>query len=107
VTLPPVESTQLAALLYTSGTTAGPKGVMHTHATLRRQNANYLMVLGAPVYTQTLVPVPLCHISGFSVLLLVAREAGGTVIILPRFEPAAVLRTIGENRITFRVGCRS
>src|ERR1041385_3357218 len=55
VTLSLVESTELAVLLYTSGTTAKPKGVMHSHATLRRQNANYLMLLGAAVYAQTLI----------------------------------------------------
>src|SRR6185295_5431001 len=89
----------LAVMLYTSGTTARPKGVMHSHATLRRQNANCLMLLGPMTYAQTLVALPLCHIAAFSFFLLVATEAAGTVTILPSFEPGAVLRTIGENRI--------
>ncbi|HWU54101.1 MAG TPA: AMP-binding protein [Rhizomicrobium sp.] len=99
--LPAVDDGQLAVLMYTSGTTAKPKGVMHSHATLRRQSENYLAVLGTDVYAQTLVSLPPCHMAAFSIFLLSATEAGGTVTILPRFEPGAVLRSIGENRITY------
>lgn len=102
--LPTGDDNQLAVLLYTSGTTAKPKGVMHSHATLKRQSANYLAVLGAAVYEQTLVSLPLCHIAAFSILLMSATAAGGTVTILPRFEPGAVLRSIAENHITFAGG---
>jgi long-chain acyl-CoA synthetase len=102
--LPTVDDNQLAVLLYTSGTTAKPKGVMHSHATLNRQSANYLAVLGPAVYEQTLVSLPLCHIAAFSLLLLSATAGGGTVTILPRFEPGAVLRSITEHRITFACG---
>jgi long-chain acyl-CoA synthetase len=91
----------LAALLYTSGTTSRPKGVMHTHATLGQQSANYLAVLGADVHAQTLVSLPMCHIAGFSLFLLTATAAGGTATLLPCFEPQAVLDTIERNRITY------
>lgn len=59
VPLPVVASGQLAVVLYTSGTTSRPKGVMHSHATLRRQSANYLEVLGADTYAQCLLSLPL------------------------------------------------
>ncbi len=99
-----VTDDQLAVVLYTSGTTSRPKGVMHSHATLLRQNANYLEVLGADTYAQTLISLPLCHIAALTICLLAGTEAGGTHTILPRFEPGAVLRSIGENRITFAGG---
>jgi long-chain acyl-CoA synthetase len=102
--LPTVADYALAALLYTSGTTARPKGVMHSHATLGQQNANYLAVLGADVHARTLISLPMCHIAGFSIFLLSATAAGGTITLLPRFEPEAVLRTIGQNRITYAGG---
>jgi long-chain acyl-CoA synthetase len=104
VPVPPVEPTQLAAVLYTSGTTARPKGVMHSHATLRQQSANYLAVFGASPYARSLISLPLCHISALSVFLLPATEAAGTLTILPRFEPEPMLRTIGANQITFAGG---
>jgi long-chain acyl-CoA synthetase len=104
VALPMVDDDQLAVLMYTSGTTAKPKGVMHSHATLKRQSENYLAVLGAAVHEQTLVSLPLCHIAAFSIFLMSATLAGGTVTLLPRFEPGAVLRSIAENRITYAGG---
>lgn len=101
---PDIALGQLATLLYTSGTTARPKGVMHSHATLLRQNANYFANNGRDIYEQTLVMLPLCHIGGLSVLLLPATEAGGTVTLLPAFEPRAVLRCMAENKITYAGG---
>jgi long-chain acyl-CoA synthetase len=99
--LPAVGEEQLAVIFYTSGTTARPKGVMHSHATLGRQSQNYLATLEAPAYAQTLIFLPLCHIAGFSVLLLPATASGGTVTVQPGFDPGAVLRAIAGNRITY------
>ena len=104
VALPAIAEDQLAVLLYTSGTTARPKGVMHSHTTLLRQSQNYLATLGAAVYAQCLIFLPLCHIAGFSILLLTTTAAAGTVTLQPRFEPGAALRAIGENKITYTGG---
>jgi len=104
IAFPEVGEEQLAVLLYTSGTTARPKGVMHSHATLRQQSENYLATLGTEVYAQTLISLPMCHIAAFSIWLLTATFAAGTITILPRFEPEAVLRAIAENGITYSGG---
>lgn len=104
VALPRVAEDQLAVLLYTSGTTARPKGVMHSHSTLGRQSQNYLATLGAAVYARCLVFLPLCHIAGFSLLMLTATAAAGTVILQPRFDPGAALAAISENKITYTGG---
>jgi len=103
-TLSAVAENQLAVLLYTSGTTARPKGVMHTHATLRRQSQNYLVTLGEAVFAQVLIFLPLCHIAGLSLLMLTTTAAAGTVTLQAGFDPAAALRAIGENRITYTGG---
>jgi long-chain acyl-CoA synthetase len=102
--LPDVGDEQLAALLYTSGTTARPKGVMHTHATLLHQNANYFQACGTEVYSQAVTFLPLCHIAGFSFSSLSTTQAGGTLWIIPRFDPETVLRTLAESRCTFSGG---
>jgi len=101
---PDVARDQLAVVMYTSGTTSWPKGVMHSHATLRRQSANYFEVLGAATYEQCLVSLPLCHCAALSICLLAATEIGGTITILRRFEPGAVLRAIPKYRATFAGG---
>lgn len=102
--LPAVADDALAVVMYTSGTTSRPKGVMHSHATLRRQNANYIAVLGADIYAECLVSLPLCHCAALSIWLLTATEIGGTLTILPRFEPGAMLRAIPKHKITFAGG---
>jgi long-chain acyl-CoA synthetase len=104
IQLPEVDNDDLAVLLYTSGTTARPKGVMHTHATLLRQSANYLETCGPDVYERSLVFVPLCHISGLSVLLLPTILAGGTCLIIRRFDPELVLRMLAQSRATMSGG---
>ena len=104
VSLPAVTNDQLAVILYTSGTTSRPKGVMHSHATLLRQNANYLEVLGAATYERCLLSLPLCHCAALGICLLPGTEVGGTLTILPCFEPGAVLHTIARDRITFAGG---
>ncbi|MBA2590351.1 MAG: AMP-binding protein [Alphaproteobacteria bacterium] len=104
VALPAVTNGQLAVILYTSGTTSRPKGVMHSHATLLRQNANYLEVLGVDAYERCLVSLPLCHIAALSIWLLAGTEAGGTMTLLSRFEPGAVVHAIARDRITFAGG---
>ena len=104
VDLPSVASDALAVVMYTSGTTSRPKGVIHSHATLRRQSANYFAVLGAITYAECLVSLPLCHCAALSICLLSATEIGGTITILPAFEPGAMLRAIPKYRITFAGG---
>jgi long-chain acyl-CoA synthetase len=104
VKLPAVTKDQLAVVLYTSGTTSRPKGVMHSHSTLLRQSQNYLDTLDAAVYKECLNFLPLCHIAGFSLLLLNTTAAFGTITLQRRFDPGAALAAIGENKITYTGG---
>ncbi len=90
-------------MVYTSGTTGMPKGVMLSHrslfgtSTLRRQAAVAWDDWGPD--DVTLVPIPLAHIAGFGML---ARTLffGGEVVIQPTFEPGAVLDAIAHQRVS-------
>ena len=91
--LPVVTDEQTAVVMYTSGTTARPKGVMHSHRTLV-ETTNLLgteFVNGDDVAVAML---PFVHAAGFDVLLLPAVKLGATVVTLPGFQPAAVLDAI-------------
>jgi fatty-acyl-CoA synthase len=89
----------LATLNYTGGTTGRPKGVVKTSA------ANALMTLAVmaefelPRRPSYLAVAPISHVTGTNVLPVLCR--GGTVHLLPRFEPEAVLATIARERINF------
>jgi acyl-CoA synthetase (AMP-forming)/AMP-acid ligase II len=100
-TLPVVDDHQVAALLYTSGTTARPKGVIHTHAGLRQQAENFFDALGKEVFERAVISLPLYHTSGFGALMLPVTQAGGSMWIVRRFEPEAVLSVIQASRATY------
>ncbi|HEX8070517.1 MAG TPA: 4-coumarate--CoA ligase family protein [Pyrinomonadaceae bacterium] len=91
----------LAALPYSSGTTGVAKGVMLTHHNLV---ANLCQIAGTTHVSEadTLICVlPLFHIYGLQVILGAGLRAGATIVLLPRYELADVLRVIETYRVTF------
>ncbi|MBP8305743.1 MAG: long-chain-fatty-acid--CoA ligase [Burkholderiaceae bacterium] len=89
----------VAALFYTSGSTGRPKGVMHTHANLVASAIAYAAAIGLDEGTVALVSSPMFHV-GAAGLAVPAMVSGGRVVVLPRFEPAQVLRLIEQERAT-------
>ncbi|MFJ2158081.1 long-chain fatty acid--CoA ligase [Streptomyces sp. NPDC087856] len=91
---------QLAGLFYTGGTTGFPKGVMLSHANLITAWTGSMATgyLGGPD-SLTLHVAPLFHLAGLAAwgtTLLI----GGSHVIIPAFEPVAVLKAIAEHRVT-------
>ena len=76
----------LALLMYTSGTTGKPKGVMLTQANLA---ANALAIAAEHALTaadRVLGVLPLYHINAFAVTMLAPLASGGSVVMAPRFS---------------------
>jgi fatty-acyl-CoA synthase len=99
---PEVGEDMIASLSYTGGTTGQPKGVMLPH---RVRVQNVMMTLSdwqLPTVMRTLLATPLSHSAGTMVVPTLLR--GGTVHVLERFEPGAVLHTIESQRITCMLG---
>jgi long-chain acyl-CoA synthetase len=96
--LHPCEDDALALLLYTSGTTGKPKGVMLTHGNLR-SNALSVAELSRPApQTMTLHVLPLSH--SFGVLCMNLEGVYGLrSAILPWFEPKRVFEMIHAFRV--------
>jgi acyl-CoA synthetase (AMP-forming)/AMP-acid ligase II len=97
--LPKIEENDPAVILYTSGTTAKPKGVVHTHYSLMHTVINQATTLQIDSSDISLVPLPICHIFGFG-CLITTTYIGGTVILLPRFEPGSFLDAIDKYHPT-------
>lgn len=103
-----VTLTTPAILLYTSGTTGTPKGVVLTHGNLGH-NAHWIAQtwfggLGwereATETPRVLAALPLCHNFGLNVTLDAALISGGTMVLLPRFSAVEALRALLDEQVT-------
>jgi fatty-acyl-CoA synthase len=100
--VPDPEST--ACLLYTSGTTGKPKGVMIPHRQLLANGYNTAINWGlreddiAPIFT------PLYHAGGVAVFLIPLFLLGGTIVLHRGFDAAEVWETIERERCTIVLG---
>ena len=84
----------LAAILYTSGTTGRSKGAMLTHRNLA---SNAVALVGAWGFTRgdvLLHALPIYHVHGLFVALHCALLSGGRVLWLPKFDAKEVLRLL-------------
>lgn len=97
--LPPVDPASVACIIYTSGSTAAPKGVLHSHETLL---AGYQPPGGDDVGA-ALMTFPAGHIA--SVLGLVRPlTAGGTAVIMDRWSPRRAVELIEAHRVLSSAG---
>ncbi|NNK79365.1 MAG: AMP-binding protein [Litoreibacter sp.] len=88
---------RVAALLYTTGTTSTPKGVMLTHANLC-WNARVSAKLRGMTPNDTVLGVlPGTHVFGFSSSFLSSLYAGSCIRFISRFSPDAVLDAFAEG----------
>jgi fatty-acyl-CoA synthase len=88
----------IIGLAYTGGTTGKPKGVMGTAAAIMTLTAIQLAEWEWPTNPRFLMCAPLSHAGGTFFTPVVVK--GGEMIVMGRFDPAEVLKTIEEQRIT-------
>ena len=94
-----------AVILYTSGTTGRPKGAELTHANLTRnaELAAHEMLSAGPGDVM-MGCLPLFHVFGLTAGLNATIVSGGTLTLLPRFDPGKALEIIGRDQVTIFEG---
>jgi acyl-CoA synthetase (AMP-forming)/AMP-acid ligase II len=96
-----VAGSDVACLMYTSGTTGRPKGAMLTHDNLLWHVINVLSTgRGLRETDRTVTVASMFHIGGLGVHTLPLLYIGGTNAILPVFDPENVLATTARERVT-------
>lgn len=96
---PAVASSDIAHLLYTSGTTGKPKGCLQSHRASAFAAANISSVMQGGCEDRGLLVMPVCHAGGKRFQMAIHWQAGA-LHMLPAFDAQQVLATIAEQGIT-------
>jgi acyl-CoA synthetase (AMP-forming)/AMP-acid ligase II len=94
-----VDDSDPTILMFTSGTTALPKGVVLSYLDLTSYVMNTMEPASEESSGVTLVSVPLYHIAGATAMMS-SIWGGRTLVLLPQFEPQAWLQTVQGERVT-------
>ena len=104
VTVSAARPSDLAAVLFTSGSTGGPKAALHTQRGLAYKAEVMAAAHQLTPADAILMPAPLAHVSGLLNAVLVAGAVPMRVHLMARWDPAAALDTIDAATITFMIG---
>jgi acyl-CoA synthetase (AMP-forming)/AMP-acid ligase II len=94
----------ISDLMFTSGTTGSPKGVVTTHGQSVRTFAQWRQIVGLAAGDRYLLVNPMFHTFGYKAGILTCLMAGATMIPVPVFDVAAVLERIAAERVTVLPG---
>jgi acyl-CoA synthetase (AMP-forming)/AMP-acid ligase II len=90
----------LFRLMYTSGTTERPKGVMHSYANFYWKCADHVVALGLSANDRLLIAGPLYHVGAFDLPGAAVLWVGGTLAILRDFSPEHALAAIAHGQLS-------
>ncbi len=104
--LPPLESLRaedVCLLMFTSGTTGKPKGVLHNHQTLLYETWSIInhFQLSRP---RVFMPSPMTHITGLLYGILLPILSNGSSVLQDRWNPTEAVQLIEEENCNFSVG---
>lgn len=103
-TLPAVDPDAVRMILYTSGTTSRPKGVLHTHNSIHAlicQIRDHWMIEPGDKF---LIPSPIAHIGGSIYTFECPLLLGTTAVLMDRWEPSRAVALIDAERCTHMAG---
>ena len=98
--LPGVAGERRAMMVYTSGTTGRPKGVVTTHANLASQVTSLIEAWGWVPDDRILLVLPLHHVHGIVNVVTCALWAGAACEMLPSFDAELVWDRLAAGRLT-------
>ncbi|MGB3771953.1 MAG: AMP-binding protein [Rhodococcus sp. (in: high G+C Gram-positive bacteria)] len=101
--LPTPSADDVCLLLYTSGTTADPKGALHSHNTLVYENMSMIDWFDLDDTDVVFNPSPVTHVTGVNCALVLPFLLGTTVVLQEIWDPDVALRHIVDEQCTFMI----
>ena len=98
-----VTETDLHRLMYSSGTTAHPKGVPISYGNFYWKTVAHVAEFGISAADRTALAGPMYHVGAFDLPGIGTWWVGGSLVILPRFDPAELLAAIAARAADQRV----
>jgi len=99
-----LDATSLSDLLFTSGTTGNPKGVLQTHGQTIRAFTSWADVVGLREGDRYLIINPFFHAFGYKAGIVACLVTGAVMVPLPVFDVPAAMAKIAEERISMIPG---
>jgi long-chain acyl-CoA synthetase len=104
---PQPSADDVAVLLYTSGTSGLPKGVMLTYGNLQSDSELVLSYVHLQSQHKFLGVIPLFHSFGILAMMIAPVTIGATIIYMARFSPVGALNAIREHKASLMFGTPS
>ncbi len=92
--------TDVAVILYTSGTTGHPKGALLTHLAIAHSALHYQACMRLQAEDRSALAVPASHVTGLVAIITAMWRVGGAVVVVPEFKAEAFVRLLARERIS-------
>ncbi len=92
--------TDVAVILYTSGTTGSPKGAMLTHLNIVHSAMHFEACMKLGPAERSALAVPASHVTGLIAVIASMWRAGGATVIVPEFKADSFIELLQRERIT-------
>ena len=94
---PNSRETDVAVILYTSGTTGNPKGAMLTHLAIVHSLLHFEACMGLRRGDRSALAVPASHVTGLIAIIASMWQVAGAVVVMPEFKADAFVRADGAG----------
>jgi long-chain acyl-CoA synthetase len=95
-----VAETDVAVILYTSGTTGNPKGAMLTHLNIAHSVLHYQACMKLGPGERSALAVPASHVTGLIAIIATMLHTGGATVVVPAFKAESFIALMQAERVT-------